>query len=333
MTNPSPRRILAIDGGGVKGVLPAAFLTTLEQTTGKRVVDYFDLIAGTSTGGIIALGLGLGLRAADILQLYEENAASIFATRHRVPRFGRLATLSRNLFAPKYDHRPLAEALRQTFGQRLLGESETRLVIPAFERQRRTVRVFKTSHHERLRIDWKEPAVDVAMATAAAPTYFSSWRLADGVSLVDGGIWANNPAGLATVEGVGLLGWPRDNLFVLSLGCSEPVFDVPSKGGLLQVGRRVADLFLAGQSQASHGTAKILTGHTDQDPRVYRINPTTVWGRYALDGIDDIGDLKGMGATLARDHLEEVERVFLTGAREPFVPSWGGELRGLIRDG
>ncbi len=69
----APRRILSIDGGGIKGAMPAAFLATVEEATGKRLIDYFDLIAGTSTGGILALGLGLGLSAADLLAFYEEK--------------------------------------------------------------------------------------------------------------------------------------------------------------------------------------------------------------------------------------------------------------------
>src|SRR2546421_12093373 len=67
----SVRRILAIDGGGIKGVFPASFLASIEDAIGDRVANYFDLIVGTSTGGIIALGLGLGMSAADILQFYE----------------------------------------------------------------------------------------------------------------------------------------------------------------------------------------------------------------------------------------------------------------------
>jgi len=72
------RKILSIDGGGIKGVFPASFLTTIEDSIGDRVSNYFDLIVGTSTGGIIALGLGLGLPAKDILSFYEEKGSAIF---------------------------------------------------------------------------------------------------------------------------------------------------------------------------------------------------------------------------------------------------------------
>lgn len=72
------RRILSIDGGGIKGVFPAAFLATIEQSVGGNIADYFDLIVGTSTGGIIALGLGMGLTAGEILRFYETHGPSIF---------------------------------------------------------------------------------------------------------------------------------------------------------------------------------------------------------------------------------------------------------------
>src|SRR5579863_4492395 len=104
------RRILTIDGGGIKGVFPAAFLTTLEQRLGRPVADHFDLIAGTSTGGIIAIGLGLGLTAERMLDLYKHHGARIFSRR----RFPRLLSLVR----AKYDYEPLRAALGTAFGDR-----------------------------------------------------------------------------------------------------------------------------------------------------------------------------------------------------------------------
>ena len=76
--------MLCIDGGGIKGVFPASFLSTIEEAVGRPVADYFDLIVGTSTGGIIALGLGLGLGAGDLLRFYEQRGAAIFKGNGRV---------------------------------------------------------------------------------------------------------------------------------------------------------------------------------------------------------------------------------------------------------
>src|SRR6266404_1377145 len=113
------RRILNIDGGGIKGVFPAAFLAELEDRLGEPIADYFDLIAGTSTGGIIAMGLGLGLTAKDLLAFYKETGARIFQRR----RFGAL----RRVFRAQYTNEVLREVLVKAFGERYLGESTKRL--------------------------------------------------------------------------------------------------------------------------------------------------------------------------------------------------------------
>ena len=164
------KRILSIDGGGIKGVVPAAFLAHVEATTGKRIVDHFDLISGTSTGGIIALGLGLGLSASDILDLYirkgpeifyqERGAASLWQ-RMRGTVIGHLLKAKRAVM-PKYAPDRLRDALASVFQERALGESRTRLVIPAYHSLRREVYVFKTAHHPRFQTDWKERALNVA---------------------------------------------------------------------------------------------------------------------------------------------------------------------------
>src|SRR5438034_3754911 len=113
------KRILAIDGGGIKGVFPASFLSVIEDSIGDNVADYFDLIVGTSTGGIIALGLGLGFSSAKILEFYEELGPAIFKGHH-------LIRWIRHIGVAKYSPKPLREALEQQFGARRLGESKTR---------------------------------------------------------------------------------------------------------------------------------------------------------------------------------------------------------------
>jgi uncharacterized protein len=119
------RRILSIDGGGLKGALPIGFLARIEQVTGERIVNHFDLIAGTSTGGIIAIGLGLGIPAAEILDLYRRDGPQIFGAVRAAPsapwharllarcrdRFGRGARRARQILAPKYNQEPLRQAL------------------------------------------------------------------------------------------------------------------------------------------------------------------------------------------------------------------------------
>src|SRR5579862_7682308 len=112
------RRILTIDGGGIKGVFPAAFLATLEQQLGRPIGRYFDLIAGTSTGGIIAIGLGLGLSAGDILKLYVEQGPAIFGQDHGSVQnwFRQKLRGMAHLVATKHSSEPLRRALEDVLG-------------------------------------------------------------------------------------------------------------------------------------------------------------------------------------------------------------------------
>lgn len=175
------KKILSIDGGGIRGVFPASFLTTIEDAIGHKIANYFDLIVGTSTGGIIALGLGLGLPAKDILSFYEEKGPAIFSGNWLFRRLSQL-------FFPKYNVLPLRKALESIFNQSLfLGESKTRLVIPSFNLDTGEVHIYKTAHHQRFERDYKENVVDIALATSAAPTYFKTHLMPKGIPLVDGG--------------------------------------------------------------------------------------------------------------------------------------------------
>ncbi len=149
----SYRRILSIDGGGIRGVFPAAFLARLEEYLDHPIGRYFDLIAGTSTGGIIAIGLGLGLTAKEILQLYVEKGPLIF-NQHRRPLANWLHQKLREikqLLGAKYSSAALHDALKEAFGDRRLGDSKIRLVIPAWHPETERVWIYKTAHHPRIK--------------------------------------------------------------------------------------------------------------------------------------------------------------------------------------
>ena len=307
------KRILSIDGGGIKGIVPAAFLAQLEEALGESITHYFDLIAGTSTGGIIALGLGLGLSAADILHFYEHLGPAVFAG-------SRLGRGLRRIGFAKYHALPLRRALEATFGEKTLGESRTRLVIPSLNLETGEVHVYKTAHHPHFEVDYKEQAVEVALATAAAPTYFPTHRSEKGIPFIDGGMWANNPTGLAVVEAIGVLDWPRDAIFVLSLGCvTEPLHVGLARSLPLGLGywaMKVTDIFLTAQSYSSLGTAYVLIGHE----RVVRISPFIGRGQFRLDSVKELLSLRGLGASEARKALPRVRELFCQTHVEPFVP-------------
>ena len=305
------RRILTIDGGGIKGVFPAAFLATVEEKLGEQLGEYFDLIAGTSTGGIIALALGLRIPAKTTLALYLEKGTSIFPP-------GRGRSWVSCLWKPKWDSAPLREILKEIFGDSRLGDSRNRLVIPALSGHTGKVYVYKTRHSPRFEFDYKEQVKDVAMSTAAAPIFFAPHIMHDGRLLVDGGMWANNPLGMAVVEAIGVLGWPKESIKVLSLGCTSSPF-TPEKSGYkrpFSLATYVTELFMQGQSHGSYGTAKILIG----EKNIIRINPETPTGRYTLDDITHLKGLQGIASELAREHFPILKSSFFHEPAEDFIP-------------
>jgi len=308
------KKILTIDGGGIKGVFPASFLSQIEDKIDGRIGEHFDLIVGTSTGGIIALGLGLGFPAKDILGFYKDHGLVIFGGN------GVLRKL-RSLFYAKYDQHELRLALESTFGNRKLGESSARLVIPSLNLDTGEVYIHKTAHHERFTTDYKRDVVDVALSTSAAPTYFPAHLLPSGSPLVDGGIWANNPIGLAVVEAIGVLGWPASDIKILSIGCtSEPIGTggaTRTSLGLSYWGLRVIDLFMHAQDSASLGTAAVLTSHE----QITRIDPMVSPRKYKLDSYKAIPSLEGLGESCARDRFPHIKEFFAEKA-ESFVPNY-----------
>jgi patatin-like phospholipase/acyl hydrolase len=315
-------KVLSLDGGGIRGVFPAAFLARLEERIGQPVGSYFDLIVGTSTGGIIAIGLGLGLSARDILQLYEEQGRAIFDQEHGQAENWLRQRLrgAWQLFDSKYSSEPLKAALTGIMGQRRLGESRTRLVIPAWHPMLERVYLYKTAHHPRLETDYKEFALDAAMATAAAPTFLKPHLTSEAVELVDGGVWANNPIGVAAVEAVGLLGWPADRLKILSVGTINDVRAQPKWKGKLPMASSVARLFMAGQSHSALGAAKIITGDGHDHRAIWRIDQTAPAGRYTMDDAARIAEMKDRGFTEAREQLPELRRHFFDREADPFTP-------------
>lgn len=308
----SIRRILSIDGGGIKGVFPVAFLTHLEEAVGAPIGRYFDLIVGTSTGGILALGLALGFNACDLLAFYENNGPAIFRARWPVK-------IIRPWFFGKYSAEPLKGALRNAFGDRRIGDALTRLVVPSLNLDTGEVHIFKTAHHVSLETDYRCSVVDVALATAAAPSYFPAFRLNGTTSLIDGGVWVNNPTGLAAVESVGLLRWEPAATRILSLGCTG----TPFEAGLARrftLGRlywmtKFASVSFAGQNSASLGTAKLLLGHRN----VFR-HSATLSRKIELDGVKSLGTLRSVAYSEARKALPTLKPVFFGSPAEAFNP-------------
>lgn len=316
------RRILSIDGGGLLGTFPVSFLAGLEEHIDQPIGRYFDLIAGTSTGGIIAIGLALGLRASEILEFYEECGPEIFGQDGSKlgNSISRIARGALHLAQPKHNSEKLKDALSSVLGERRIGEAQTRLVIPAWNPEKRSVYIYKTAHHPRLQVDYKDLAIDAAMATASAPTYFHQHITRNDVGLIDGGVWANNPVGVAVVEAISMLNWSPKDLQVLSLGCLDEVYSLPKRGGMGQFGLKLVKLFTDGQAHGAMGIAKLLTGHEHEREAIHRIDHTVNYGEFKLDDARVIRELKGIGFDRARDRLPAMQRIFLQSPAEPFEP-------------
>lgn len=308
------KRILTIDGGGIKGVFPASFLASIEDCIGDKVCNYFDLIVGTSTGGIIALALGIGLPASEILDFYEELGSEVFSGN-------RWLNALRQIGFSKYSQKPLKTALASKFGNRKLGESKSRLVIPSVNLETGEIYIYKTAHHARLQRDYKQSIVDVALATSAAPIFFPTQINSSGTPLIDGGIFANNPTGLAVVESIGMLNWDRNLLKILSLGCTTEPINInksnKSSLGLKDWATKIVSIFMSAQSSSSLGTAQLLAGHEN----IIRIDPIMPPGKFGLDGIKEINSLKGLGDSEARKALPKLKEIFFNGQKaDDFEP-------------
>lgn len=188
-------------------------MASCEQAFGP-VGAHFDLIAGTSTGGIIAIGIGLGLPAETINGLYLQKGREIFPDD--ILRRGFLKEI-RWLFRPVHSHEALERNLIVTFGDREFGASNNRLVIPAFLGPDPQVAVFKTDHHPDYKRDWQSQAWKVARSTSAAPTFFKGHE-EKGAFFLDGGVWANNPIVCAVAEAIGAYDISPDQIRILSIG-------------------------------------------------------------------------------------------------------------------
>ena len=219
-----PFRILSLDGGGIRGVYTAAVLAYFEETLNYKVIDHFDLIAGTSTGGLLAIGLGLGLSAKDMLAFYKSHGPEIFPTENAVDR---LWHSFRHWFGSKFDQQILKEKLEDAYGATAtLDVSATRLVIPTYDSLTDSLWVYRTPHGPFKNNQKGHNAVEVALATAAAPTYFDPFNIKGTVTQIkalDGGVWANNPGSVAISEAVEYLQIPIERITMLSIGTTHTI--------------------------------------------------------------------------------------------------------------
>ena len=225
-------KILSIDGGGIRGVIPAVLLTEMEKRTGKDVYSLFDLIAGTSTGGILAAGLvapasldhepasrGPKFKASDLLALYEEHGKDIFRRS-----FCDKITSLWGWADEKYPNDGIEAVLESYFGNAELKDALTEILVTSYEIEERQPYFFKSRKAKENPQERNHFLRDVARATSAAPTYFEPAEIRTVGApatrtryLVDGGVFANDPALCAYAEAI-RLGESPDNVLIVSLG-------------------------------------------------------------------------------------------------------------------
>jgi patatin-like phospholipase/acyl hydrolase len=200
-------KILAIDGGGIKGLYSSTILEHFEEKFNCLLSDYFDLLCGTSTGGLIALAASLKIPMVKISQFYQEEGPKIFPKQSVLwlPRIlGKRVTLrdiKQVLYRGKFSDEPLRKAIENVFGNHKIADSNNYLCIPSYTITEAKPWVFKKDHHELDRDD-KAYYVDVALATSAAPTFFPLAEIPyyDHKQFIDGGVWANNPTLSGLIE-------------------------------------------------------------------------------------------------------------------------------------
>lgn len=289
-------KILSIDGGGIRGVIPAMLLVEIEERMKKPVSSLFDLIAGTSTGGILAAGLTTPenqsvyepkFKASDLLGLYEERGKDIFA---RSLWDG--ITSGWGLSDERYPSDNIEEVLNEYFGDIELKDVLTEILVTSYEIEERHPYFFKSSRAKSDPVERNHFLRDVARATSAAPTYFEPAKIptVSGSSdariryLVDGGVFANNPAMCAFAEAI-RLGKSLDDIILVSLGTGvgiRPIdYDKAKDWGLIRWAKPVIDVMMDGGADAvDYQLEQMLLPAKSQ---YYRFNTRL---REALDDMD-----------------------------------------------
>lgn len=219
-----PFQILSLSGGGYLGLYTIAVLAKIEERTGRQTADFIDLFAGTSIGGILALGLASRVPAAEIRDAFLENGADIFGSSPKAKGLRKWAGIAGSLPSPRHDAKALKHTIERIVGDATLVRDLHRpAVIPAVNLTKGGPKVFKTGHHANFKNDWRLRIVDVALATSAAPTYLPVHRINNEL-FADGGLFANSPDAVAVHEAETFLDIRHEDIRLLSIGTTTQSF-------------------------------------------------------------------------------------------------------------
>jgi uncharacterized protein len=318
-----PFRILSIDGGGIRGIIPATVMAEIERRTGKHIAELFDLIAGTSTGGLLALGAVKSLRdpatdalyihysAADMVTLYEMEGPRIF---YRAP--WRILNTVGGLLDEKYPSENIEGVLNEYFGDSLLSESMADVIVPAYDIETREPIFFK-SRKARNNTEDDCRMWQVARATSAAPSYFEPALIhsADvSHALVDGGVIANSPAMCAYAEARKHYAHASD-IMLVSLGTGDLTRRIPINDarnwGLAEWLAPLFSMMFDGMADSVNYQLTQLLPHYDENRRYYRFQTRLTGGSDTLDDASrtNIRALKMVAQDMVRAHTELLDEL------------------------
>lgn len=311
-------RILALDGGGIRGVLSATILERLEADC-PGFLDKVDMFAGTSTGGILALGLAAGLSPTRVREMYETSGKKVFAQTPLRAALG-LEKIDQWVQAD-YSNRPLHQTLSEQFGSMTLGDLKKSVLVVSFDLDNKLTghpqRQWKAKIFNSLGQDpdRKEKVVDVALRTSAAPTYFPVYQ-----GFVDGGTVANNPSMCAVAQAISRSKnggrQSQRNIRLLSVGTGNnpryvEVGDQQGNWGYIQWIPHLIDLLLDGSVDLVNYQCRQMLGE-----KYLRLNPV-VYEPMALDDVTKIEPLK----TIAHNLDQEIWDQAVTWVRQNFLQS------------
>ena len=281
-------QIIAFDGGGIRGSYGLGFLQELESQMQRKISSCFDLVAGTSTGAITALGLGVGMTGTELVEFYEEYGRKIFTPRPPYkptkkwlkpfyPWLKRLVMSKSgndidHFFTSRYCSHALYESLYAGFGDRLMGDIVgPRVIVPSINLTAGKPYIFGTPHMPLHLRDAKQRIMDVLMATTAAPTYFPHHVMPDGSAHADGGLWAGSPGLLALAEALRLrqlcVGdhcdppFSTNEIYMLTVGTGTTRYSLTPPGsdaGSVYWAQHVADVMMSSQVQGLEVPMKFL---------------------------------------------------------------------------
>ncbi len=230
---PGNFHILSLSGGGYLGMFTAIVLAELEQRLGRPIATAFDLIAGTSIGGLLALALAFEVPADRLVRYLQQEGTKIFSERPKPKSaVGKRLDMFRYVASPKYETDELRRVLDEIYSRdATLGDiPKHRVVVPAVNLTRGIAQVFKTPHHPKYDRDHAIQVRDVALATSAAPTIFPMVNIDDQL-FTDGGLFAQSPDLVAIHEAEHFLDVDPKSVRLLSIGTTTSIFSIPPEDG------------------------------------------------------------------------------------------------------